>query len=629
MGCAIMNNDGTTNITERFQKNFRRYREYIFICSLIIIIYLTSFYDNYLLFHSVIELVGIMMTLTIFLVFWNTRKAIDNQFFTLLGLSFFFMGIIDLLHTLSYKGMNIFIGYDANLPTQLWIAGRAFQAMTLFLSVLFIGRKLNISVVWIVLGVVTAVLLTLAFTGHFPDCYIEGTGLTTFKIISEFIICLIYASSIVVLYFKRSNFSSSIFYFISAAISFSILGEFFFSLYFDVTGTFNIFGHIARFISLYFFYRATVHVSLKDPLSLLFQNLQSKHSQRLHSLIENIPEGIVLLDEEYRVIIKNSAATEFLPYLVKGKQTNKVQNISDYSIEEILNPPSSNLTFYKIHVDSPDARVFHIGGMKITQGAQSGDSILVIHDITSENKIRDKVQTQEKLASIGKLARGISHDFKNIIWAISGAAELIETQSKDENLRNLGNMILEQAAKGNDLIDQILDFSGQSKAYDEVLDLKPIVEETVRLASSSLPANISVDINIEDFKIKINKIQLQQILLNLIVNSKDALKQGGKIQILTQIVHSSEVKDFESINMPMQDSNFVKICVIDNGEGIDKEDLNKVFDPFYTTKPKGEGSGLGLSQVYGLTRQHNGYIDLKSTKGEFTQVDIFFPLSDS
>ncbi len=258
---------------------------------------------------------------------------------------------------------------------------------------MFIGKKLNVSVVWLVLGAVTVALITLAFTGYFPDCYIEGYGLTTFKIVSEFVICLVYASSIVMLFFKRSNFGSTTFYFISAAISFSILGEIFFSLYFDVTGTLNILGHIARFISIYFFYRATVHVGLKDPLKLLFQNLQSQHSQRLHSLIENIPEGIVLLDAEHSVIIKNSAATEFLPYLVKGKHINKVRNISDYSIEEILNPPSSDLTFYEIHIDSPDARVFHIGGTKITQGAQSGDSILVIHDITSQNKIRERVQT--------------------------------------------------------------------------------------------------------------------------------------------------------------------------------------------------------------------------------------------
>ncbi|MCK4973123.1 MAG: hypothetical protein KAS52_07355, partial [Candidatus Heimdallarchaeota archaeon] len=499
---------------------------------LTISIYFTSFY-HYLLFHNIIELIGIMMTLAIFLVFWNSRKAIDNQFFTLLGLSFFFIGVIDLIHTLSYKGMNIFLGYDANLPTQLWVAGRAFQAITLLLSVLFIGKKLNVSAVWIVLGAVTAALLTLVFTGYFPDCYSEHYGLTTFKIVSEFVICMIYASSIVMLYFKRSNFGSTTLYFISAAISFAILGEVFFSLYFDVTGTFNILGHISRFISIYFFYRATVRVGLKNPLELLFQNLQSQHSQRLHSLIENIPEGIVLLDEDHNVIIKNPAATEFLPYLLKDVKVNKILNIIDYSIEEILNPSGSDLTYYEIHIESPDARVFHVGGMKITQGAQSGDSILVIHDITSQNKIRERVQTQEKLASIGKLARGISHDFKNIIWTISGAAELIETQSKDESLKNLGNMILEQTAKGTELINQILDFSGQSKVQEEVLNVKPVIEETVRLASSSLPVNISIDTTIDDFKIRINKIQLQQILLNLIVNSKDALKQGGKIQIST------------------------------------------------------------------------------------------------
>lgn len=114
MGYAILNNKDTVNRMEKFLKNFRKYREYVFMVSLTIVIYFTSFY-HYLLFHSIIELIGIMMTFTIFLVFWNSREAIDNQFFTLLGLSFLFMGVIDMLHTLAYKGMDIFLGYDANL----------------------------------------------------------------------------------------------------------------------------------------------------------------------------------------------------------------------------------------------------------------------------------------------------------------------------------------------------------------------------------------------------------------------------------------------------------------------------------------------------------------------------------
>jgi len=182
-----LNNEGTANRMEKFQKYFRKYREYAFIGSLIIVIYFTSFY-HYLLFHSIIEFIGILMTFAIFIVFWNSRAAIDNQFFTLLGLSFFFMGVIGLLHTLSYKGLGIFLEYDANLPTQLWIAGRFLQSITLFLSILLLGKKFNTFVVWLVLGVVTLTLITLAFTGYFPDCYIEGSGLTTFKIISEFVI---------------------------------------------------------------------------------------------------------------------------------------------------------------------------------------------------------------------------------------------------------------------------------------------------------------------------------------------------------------------------------------------------------------------------------------------------------
>ncbi|MBY9001776.1 MAG: hypothetical protein KGD64_12735 [Candidatus Heimdallarchaeota archaeon] len=622
-----MSANNNTNRWNKYLVKARNYREYAFFGALTLAIYFTSFYHN-LLFHSLIELIGFMITYAIFLVFWNSKDAIDNQFFTLLGISFFFIGAIDLLHTLTYEGMGIFTGFDYNLSTQLWIVGRSLQAVTLLLAVLLMEIKMRPYVVMLILGTITISLLALVFTGNFPVCYIAGYGLTTFKKVAEIIICLIYASSIILLFLKRSKFGSVIYYFIIAAVSLSIIGEVFFSLYFVYTDVLNLLGNIARFISIYFFYRATVHVGLKNPLALLFQNLQNQQTRRLQSLVENLPEGVLLLDEEYKIIIKNPSADEFLPFLVKENKKNSILNIANYPIHEILSPSSSDLVYYELKIVNPEERVFHFGGVKISDGPQKGDSIIIIHDITTENKMRARVQTQEKLASVGKLSRGISHDFKNIIWTISGAAELIEAQSKDENLKNLGSLISQQAAKGTELINQILDFSGQSEATTEIINVKPLIEQTSKLARPSLPHNVSIETSLENFKIKMNKIQMHQILLNLIVNSKDALKGGGLIQISTEKVKSNMVKDFELDDIPIPTNFYVRLRVEDNGDGIKRDEINKIFDPFFTTKPAGEGSGLGLSQVYGIARQHGGYINVESKEGEWTKIDLFFPLYD-
>jgi len=152
------------------------------LTAIVLGLYLSSLY-SYLLFHSLVEIVTIAIAFTLFILTWNTRKYLTNNYLKLLGIGYAFIAFIDLLHTLAYKGMPVFPGYGANLPTQLWIGARYLQAVTLLAAPLLANRKLDNRAVFGGYAAAVSGLVAMVYSGHFPDCFIEGKGLTIFKIV--------------------------------------------------------------------------------------------------------------------------------------------------------------------------------------------------------------------------------------------------------------------------------------------------------------------------------------------------------------------------------------------------------------------------------------------------------------
>ena len=290
----------------------------IFIAVVLITLFLISTV-NYLLFHGIVEVAGIAVAFSIFIIIWNTRRVITDGFFLIIGISFLFIGSIDLVHMLAYKGMGIFPGNSSDLPTQLWIAARYFQSITFLIATLFIGRTITKDRKYdagIIIGSCTAVC-ALLFTSifvwqNFPHCFIEGSGLTPFKIVSEYIISLILIATIVILYLKREHFDPTVWKFLIAAQVFLILGELAFTSYISVFGFMNMLGHLFRLISIYLFYRAFVVISLTRPYDLLLRELKvnektlRESEKRYRTLFENMLEGFayckMIYDDEGRPV---------------------------------------------------------------------------------------------------------------------------------------------------------------------------------------------------------------------------------------------------------------------------------------------------------------------------------------
>jgi len=236
-------------------------------------LYLTSLY-SYLLFHCLVEIFSIVVACSIFVLAWNARRFLDNNSLLFLGIAYLFVGALDLVHTLAYKGMGVFQGYDANLPTQLWIATRYVQSLSLLAASLFLRRNLRPHLVLLSYTALTILLLAAILGGVFPACYVEGIGLTSFKKVSEYIISLILLAAIAMLLRNRKEFDRSVLCLLVSSIVVTIGSELAFTFYIGVYDFSNLTGHLFKLISFYLVYKALVETGLVRPYNLLFRNLK-------------------------------------------------------------------------------------------------------------------------------------------------------------------------------------------------------------------------------------------------------------------------------------------------------------------------------------------------------------------
>jgi PAS domain S-box-containing protein len=289
---------------------------------------------NYLLFHGITEIAAIAVAIAIFMLVWNTRKVYSDSFFILLGISLLFIAGFDLIHTLAFKGMGVFPGDNADIPTQLWIAARYFQSVTFFIATLLIGRSItkggkhDASIIFAGCAAASGLLLSSIFVWqNFPHAFVEGSGLTPFKIGSEYVISLILVATIVVLYLKRDHFDSTVWRLLIAAQVFLIAGELAFTSYISVYGFMNMLGHLFRLLSVYFLYRAIVVVGLTRPYDLLLRKLKldedalKKSEAETRAILTAAKESIYLFSAEGTILQLNETAARRLGDRTPGEVT--------------------------------------------------------------------------------------------------------------------------------------------------------------------------------------------------------------------------------------------------------------------------------------------------------------------
>ena len=269
-------------------------------------LYLSSLY-SYLLFHTLVEMSSIMVAWAIFIIAWNCRRILKNNYLLLLGIAFLFIGGLDLVHALAYNGMNILRGYKADLPTQLWIAARYMESITFLMAPLFLNRRMNTDLVLMAYTLATLLVLGSVFYWHiFPTCFVEGVGLTPFKIISEYIISIILVGAIYAVFQKRKKFDERVFRLLMATIAVTIVQELAFTFYIHAYGLSNLVGHYLKIISFYLIYKAIIETGLTKPYTLMFRDLKQsekvarKGEEKYRTLFEDSP--ISLWEEDFSTI---------------------------------------------------------------------------------------------------------------------------------------------------------------------------------------------------------------------------------------------------------------------------------------------------------------------------------------
>jgi PAS domain S-box-containing protein len=286
---------------------------YIVIAILSLALLVISYY-NYLLFHTIAEAFTIIVAFSVFIIVWNSRKVIDNNYLLLLGLAYPFVGIVLLLHALAYQGMDIFPLYGANLSTQLWIQSRYLLSISFLVACFTFGRKLNLKLVGTTYSAVTGLFLATTFFWRiFPISYVEGVGLTPFKVVSEYVISTIFAVSLVFFYRKKSLFEKSVWQLLFISIVLMIISELTFTLYVSVFGFFNMIGHILTVFAFFLVYKAVLERGIVRPYDLVFRSLKQSE-ERFRGISERSVDEIFEADLEGRFTYVSPAVQRIFGY---------------------------------------------------------------------------------------------------------------------------------------------------------------------------------------------------------------------------------------------------------------------------------------------------------------------------
>jgi two-component system cell cycle sensor histidine kinase/response regulator CckA len=381
------------------------------------------------------------------------------------------------------------------------------------------------------------------------------------------------------------------------------------------------------------------------------EDLRATH-QRLSDIIEFLPDATFVIDDKKKVVAWNRACEE-----MTGVRKEEIIGKGDYAYAvPFYGEPRPILIDY-VTIDSDELQqnymsirkkghllyaeafipMLHNGKGTYLSGDASPlfdrtgnvvGAIESIRDVTEFKHLEAQLLHSQKMEAIGTLAGGIAHDFNNILTALMGYATLVQMEmSVSDFLRPYVDEILIASQKAADLTQSLLTFSRQKAVTLAPLDINNTLRITEKLLRRLLTEDIELRTALtqDGAIIMADETQIDQVLFNLATNARDAMPKGGTFTIETAVVTVDN--DFIKIHGFGEQGEYVLINISDTGTGIDKATREKIFDPFFTTKEVGKGTGLGLATVYGIVRQHSGYITVESEPNQGTTFSIYFPVT--
>ncbi len=360
----------------------------------------------------------------------------------------------------------------------------------------------------------------------------------------------------------------------------------------------------------------------------------NKSEQWHRSLFENATDGITVLDKNGIIVNVNEKACEMHGFSRDALVGAHIKLLEDSESKEKMTERMRQIIegesfVYETRHHKKDGTLvdLEISAKAIT----IGDELFIqsfYRDITERKKIQEHLLQSQKMESIGVLAGGIAHDFNNILTAILGHTEIIRRNSLlDVKSTNSLGVIEDASRRAGRMISKLLGFARKSKYEIVPLQLNDVVYDTIKLLERVIDKNIEMTVELDSHLplIQGDTNQIEQIVMNLMVNARDAMQRGGRIVIKTAVVNVKQgMLDIPTYILP---GEYVVLSVTDTGTGIPESILNKIFEPFFTTKERGKGTGLGLSMVYGAIKEHKGYITVQSVPGAGTTFTVYLPAS--
>lgn len=359
-----------------------------------------------------------------------------------------------------------------------------------------------------------------------------------------------------------------------------------------------------------------------------------QNKEKYHNFLETTSEGFWMMNAEFSCIEVNDSLCRMLGY---DKEEMLGLTPLDIVNEETRKTLTENISLiettlhrrYELILKKKNGADLHVKIHSTTIRNRSGEvqgAFAFLSDITEELKLRAEYQQAQKMESVGRLAGGVAHDFNNMLGVILGHAQLALEQM-DPTQPCHGNLLeIEKAAQRSaDLTRQLLGFARKQAIAPRVLNTNDTVTGMITILTRLIGEDISLKWlpGMELWAVKIDPGQIDQILANLCVNARDAITGVGKITIETR--NTSLDKNYCANHPGFTPGKFVMLSLSDDGHGIDKEIQLNIFDPFFTTKKLGEGTGLGLSMVYGIVKQNNGFLNVYSEPGQGTTFNIYLP----
>lgn len=353
------------------------------------------------------------------------------------------------------------------------------------------------------------------------------------------------------------------------------------------------------------------------------------------ALLDKAQDAIVVRDLAHRVLYWNEGAERLFGWTAieaVGQSAFELQRENQQVLESLRRTLETGEWHGELrHATKAGGEVIVESRWTLVRGpdGQPKSLLIISTDITARKELETQFLRAQRLESIGTLASGIAHDLNNVLSPILMSVNLLQESITDAQDRRLLDTLRLSALRGADMVKQILTFTRGKEGARAVINLRHLVPEVARIIRDTFPRRIQIETHLarELWPVLADTTQFHQVLMNLCVNARDAMPGGGELTILLENVQLEE--KHRSLQPEARPGRFVRLCVRDTGTGIPPDVLGKIWEPFFTLKPPGEGSGLGLSTVASIVRAHDGFVHVESCVGHGSCFEIFWPSTDA